>query len=267
MRPILISFHGWGVASAPVFAGLAALASYAYFEARKASLRLCEEDFWGLIAALAFGVFAGAVGFYALAYGGGMARNLHFLIRTRNVAGGSFLGTYLGAALAAYAFCRRRGLPFGPAADALGAAAPLGLAVMRVGCLLNGCCWGKPTTLPWGIVFRGPSALPPSLRGVPLHPTQLYELLGCLLIFWLTDRAARPRVASGRLRPGDGLAVSVALYAGLRFCVDFVRAGDPGVVAPLGLTVAQWMAAAAAAAAAARLLRSAAAAAPARSPA
>lgn len=258
MRPILVSFHGWGLASAPVFAGLAALASYAYFESRKAALRLSDEDFWGLIAALAFGVFAGAVGFYALAYGGGIARNVHFLIRTRNVAGGSFLGTYLGAALAAYAYCRRRGLPFGPAADALGAAAPLGLAVMRVGCLLNGCCWGKPTTLPWGIVFRGPSALPPALRGVPLHPTQVYELLGSLAIFALVDRGVRPRVASGRLRPGDGLAASVALYALLRFGVDFLRAGDPGVIAPLGLSVAQWMAAAAALAAGARLSRSAA---------
>ena len=258
MRPILVSFHGWGVASAPVFAGLAALASYAYFEARKAALGLSDEDFWGLIAALAFGVFAGAVGFYALAYGGGFARNVHFLIRTRNVAGGSFLGTFLGAALAAYAYCRRRGLPFGPAADALGAAAPLGLAVMRVGCLLNGCCWGKPTTLPWGIVFHGPSALPPSLRGVPLHPTQVYELLGSLAIFALVDRGVRPRVASGRLRPGDGLAVSVALYALLRFGVDFVRAGDPGVIAPLGLSVAQWMAAAAALLAGARLARRAA---------
>jgi phosphatidylglycerol:prolipoprotein diacylglycerol transferase len=256
MRPLLFSGNGFGLASAPVFAGFAALASYLYFEARKAALGLSDEKFWGLIASLAFGVFAGATGFYLIAYGGGVVPNVQKLIATRNVLGGSFLGTYLGAAVVSWAYCRRNGIPYGPVGDTLGAAAPLGLAIMRVGCLLNGCCWGKPTSLPWGIVFpRIRSAVPPALRGVPLHPTQIYEMLGSLAIFALVDRVMRPRIAAGRLRPGDGLAASVGLYAALRFGVDFLRAGDPGVISPLGFSVAQWMAAFALAGAAARLAR------------
>lgn len=255
MRPFLVSFGGLRIASAPVFAGLAALASYFYFERRKKALGLTDEDFWGLIAALAFGAFAGAIGFYMVAYGGGPARNLARILQTRNIAGGSFLGTYLGAALSAFAYCRARRLPFAPAGDALGGAAPLGLSVMRVGCLLNGCCFGKPTSLPWGIVYHGPSGVPGSMREIPLHPTQVYESLGALLIFLLVDRVARPRIEAGRMRPGDGLAVSVGLYAVLRFFVDFLRAGDPGVLAPLGFSLAQWIATAAALASATRFVR------------
>jgi len=243
MRPILFTVARWQVASAPVFAGLAALASYFYFELKSAELALSEDDFWAVIAALAFGVFAGAVGFYALVYGGGLARNVEYLLRNRTVEGGSFLGTYLGAALCAWLYCRLRGLSFAPVGDVLGAAAPLGLSIMRIGCLLNGCCYGRPTTLPWGIVFH--RGVPARLRGIPLHPTQVYELLGSLVIFAIVDRLLRPRVADGRLRPGDALAGSIALYSLLRFLNDFVRAGDPGIVATLGLTAAQWLAVAA----------------------
>ncbi len=250
MRPILFSAFGWQVASAPVFAGLAALASYFYFELRSPELGLSNDDFWGVIASLAAGVFAGALGFYALVYGGGLERNLSYLLRNRTVAGGSFLGTYLGAALCSWLYCRARGLRYARVGDALGAAAPLGLSIMRIGCLLNGCCYGKPTTLPWGIVFH--RGVPPRLRGIPLHPTQVYEMLGSLAIFFVVDRLVRPRIASGRLRPGDGLAASIALYALLRFLNDFVRAGDPGIAAVFGLTVAQWMAVAAIGAASVR---------------
>ena len=255
MKPFLFAALGYQIASAPVFAGLAALASYFYFERRAGALGVDNEDFWGLIACLAAGVFAGAVGFYALAYGGGLSRNVSFLLRNRTVAGGSFLGTYLGAASASWLYCRARRLRFGPVADVLAAAAPLGLSIMRIGCLLNGCCEGTPTRLPWGIVYRGVSAVPPRLRGIPLHPTQLYEAFGSLAIFAVIDRALRPRIADGRLREGDALAVSIGLYGALRFGVDFVRAGDPGVGAMAGLTLAQWMAAAAMAACGARFAR------------
>lgn len=242
MRPILFSVGAFGIAAAPVFAGFAALASFFYFDRRKAGLGLNDEDFWAVIASLATGVFAGALGFYVLAYGGGVAINVSRILRTRSIAGGSFLGTYLGAIIASGLVCRARRIKFGPIADMLGGAAPLGLAVMRVGCLLNGCCYGKPTDLPWGIVFHGRSGVPPALRGIHLHPTQIYEALGSLAVFALVDRVVRPRIAAGKLRSGDGLAVSVALYAVLRFFVDFLRAGDPGVVAPLGLSLAQWIA-------------------------
>lgn len=224
MRPILFSLLGRPIAAAPAFAGLAALASYLHFERRKKELALSDEDFWLVIASLAAGVVAGALLFYALLYGGGPINNANVLLTRRALPGGSFLGAYAGAIAFAALCCRWRKLPFAPVGDVLGAAAPLGLAVMRVGCLLHGCCYGRPTELPWAL----------ALHGARVHPTQLYEALGSLAIFLYVDR-----------RRGRGaLWASVGLYAALRFAVDFVRAGDPGLGAALGLTMAQWLAAA-----------------------
>ncbi len=254
MRPILFEAFGLRVASAPVFAGLAAVLAFAYFSYRRAGLRLSEEDFWGLIAALAAGVFVGSIGGYALISSGG---NWNFAVWTGRFAvpGGTFLGALPGAALAAWLYCRWRGIAFGPAADVLAGAAPLGLIVMRAGCVLNGCCHGLPTESEWGFVFTGRSAVPWALRGIPLHPTQLYEAAGALGIFLAVELAARPRVRDGRWRPGDALWLSAALYAALRFVVDFARAQDPSVYAPPHMSLVQWACVAALAAAAVHVAR------------
>lgn len=254
MRPILVEFLGLRIASAPVFAGVAALAAALYFERRRADLDLSEDDFWTLMLFLMVGVFLGSVGLYLLVYGGGWSGNAAFLRRNGTIPGGSFLGTFAGAAAAVAFFCRLRRRAFLPVADVLAVAAPLGLAIMRLGCLLNGCCHGRPTNLPWAVEFDLPCAVRPDLRGLPLHPTQLYEAVGDVAIFALLHFWVRPLTARGRLRGGDALAVSLGLYGLLRCAVDHFRAGDPGIVSPMGLTLAQWAGAAAAAWAASRFL-------------
>lgn len=249
MRPIL--FEAWGLraASAPVFAGLAALLAYAYFEFRKKDLGLSEEKFWGLIAALAIGVFAGSIGGYALISRGG---NWNWALWTGRFAipGGTFLGALPGAVVMTILYCKVMKIPIGPPADVLAGAAPLGLIVMRIGCLLNGCCHGLATGGSWGIVFTGWCATAPALRGVPLHPTQLYEAGGALLIFLVVERYARPRIQAKRMPAGDAMWISALLYSVLRFVVDFVRAQDPSVVVVLlwpHLSLVQWACAATAA--------------------
>ena len=254
MRPILFEAFGLRASSAPVFAGLAAALAYAYFELRRRDLACSEEDFWGLIGALAFGVFAGSLAAYALLCPGGRW-NLAFWSGGLAIPGGSFLGALPGAAASAALYARLRRLPFGPVADVLAAAAPLGLVLMRVGCLLNGCCHGAPTGGAWGAVFTGPCDVPAELRGIPLHPTQLYEAAGALAIFLVVDRFVRPRAASGALRPGDGLWIMTALYCVLRFSVDFVRAPHAAALSAPGLNAVQWACLAAAAASGAFLLR------------
>lgn len=240
MRPVLFEAFGRPFAASPVFAGLAALAAALYFERRRSDLGLSEEDFWTLMLFLMAGVFLGSVGLYFLVYGGGLEGNVVFVRRYGTIAGGSFVGTFAGATGALAVFCRLRQKSFWPVADVLAEAAPLGLVFMRIGCLLNGCCYGIPTKLPWGIVFRGPCAVRPELRGIPLHPTQLYEAAGALGIFLILNFAVRPRIKKGRLLPGDGISISAGLYGLLRFFVDFLRAGDPGIVSPWGLSLAQW---------------------------
>lgn len=124
-------------------------------------------------------------------------------------------GAIIGGVLAAALYLRRIGTSFFWVADfgILGGLVAQGIG--RLGCLLNGCCYGAPTSLPWGISF------PLTIDDVPRHPTQLYEFTGDFVVFgilWVLRKR----------KPFDGFIFSLylILYSLLRFIVEFWR-GDP----------------------------------------
>jgi phosphatidylglycerol:prolipoprotein diacylglycerol transferase len=102
-------------------------------------------------------------------------------------------------------------LPTGAVADAIGLSLPLGIAIARVGCFLNGCCYGKPSGLPWAVTFPGSTT--------PVHPTQLYELILDLLAF-----AFLLWVRRYLTRDWDLFLMFLASYAAIRFFMEFFRA-------------------------------------------
>lgn len=139
-----------------------------------------------------------------------------------------FGGMLLAVAVMA-AHTWRRGIPLIRWADCAAPAALAGLAIGRLGCFVNGCCWGAPCALPWAVDHGG----------VAVHPTQLYESLACAVLAALTLRLA----------PGHGAAAGWALagYAAWRFANETLR-GDYAVrlgqgfsLDPLHLTSAQWL--------------------------
>jgi phosphatidylglycerol:prolipoprotein diacylglycerol transferase len=143
--------------------------------------------------------------------------------------GGLILGL---AGLAVWA--RRRGVGFGRAADLVAPAAAAGQAIGHIGCLIGGDSYGLPSDGPLAVIYRHPGAMAP--RGVPLHPTQLYEAvsLGILaLALWV----GRGRLE--RLGPGATAAVYLVGNAGIRFALFFLR---DDVVVFAGLKVAQLIA-------------------------
>lgn len=120
-------------------------------------------------------------------------------------------GLVLGLALVvAVGFWKK--VKFWSIMDLAGLCLPLGLAFGRVGCFLNGCCYGKPTTLPWGITF--PTVAPLVAR----HPTQLYELVLDLGLFvflwWKRDSFSRDGTAFWLFALG---------YGSIRFFMEFLR--------------------------------------------
>ena len=138
--------------------------------------------------------------------------------------GMSFHGGFLGVILGVILFCRTRGLPLLPVADAVALAAPPGILFGRLANFINGELWGRPTDVPWAMVF-------PASDGQPRHPSQLYEaaLEGLLLglVLWALALAA------GWLRrPGALTGVFVAGYALARIVVETFRQGDPQFVTP-----------------------------------
>ena len=116
----------------------------------------------------------------------------------------------------------------------------MALSLMRIGCIQHGCCYGRPTDVPWALTFLDPhSSVRRSWRGLPLHPTQVYEAVGALAIFLFVHFVVFARVRDGRLRVGASFCASTALYAALRFGLDFYRGADLGIFRPFGLTSAQ----------------------------
>jgi len=106
--------------------------------------------------------------------------------------GMSLHGGLLGGLLAGLWFTRSHRLPFWRFADTVTPSIMLGQAVGRMACVLNGCSYGRPTTLPWAITFTNPNSAAP--HNVPLHPTQFYELSTDLALFgilWLLRRRMR----------------------------------------------------------------------------
>ncbi len=140
-----------------------------------------------------------------------------------------FYGGLVGATLAAVLFARARRVPLAPLGDALAPSIALGHAFGRVGCLINGCCHGTPTTLPWAVHY----ADNPELAGAGVHPTQAYEAL--LLLGLSAALAAQFR---RRRFPGQTVALYLVAYAVLRFGVEFWR-GDYGAHRVLGLKPGQ----------------------------
>jgi phosphatidylglycerol:prolipoprotein diacylglycerol transferase len=134
-------------------------------------------------------------------------------------SGMSLYGGLALAALAGFLYARARGHEIWDIADTLAFAFLPAIALARLGCFLNGCCYGKPTTAPWGLVAGGA----PNYVNfeIPSHPTQLYEAAAALLLFALLERMRWTRQFVGQL--------TVAFLAGyplFRFFNEILR-GDP----------------------------------------
>jgi len=131
--------------------------------------------------------------------------------------GGLVAGTVAGLATA-----RGLGMPMWSVADALTPSIALGSMFGRIGCFLNGCCYGRPTSLPWGVVFPPDSFAGLEFGRAPVHPAQLYFALAGLALFGLTWSLRRRFPI-----PGTLFWTFLALFALVRIPLDFTRAYEP----------------------------------------
>jgi phosphatidylglycerol:prolipoprotein diacylglycerol transferase len=224
VRPVLFVVAGVPIPSYEVFVTLGIAAGVVVFRALARSDRSVGERTLLIAAAALIGGAAGAKLLeWALTYPA--------ILRVRTLsavlAGKTVIGGFLGGSIAVLLVKRwmgireRRGNLFAPAIA-------LGLAVGRIGCFLRGCCYGEPTSLPWGVDFGD---------HVARHPTQIYEALFSLVLFFVLIRL-RHRVTT----PGRLLSVFMLAYLSFRFLEEFLRAGDRMA---LGLTPYQFAAVAA----------------------
>lgn len=210
--------EGWGfcpqhIPVYPMFMLLAFVSAFAVYRYNAKSSKQSAEHLLPIALAAFFGGLIGAklpVVLLNLRYG----FSLEALLTGRTIVGGLVGGT-LGVL-----FIKKKLKIRGRYGNLLAAPIALGMAIGRMGCLLSGCCFGKPVS--WGINFGD---------GIARHPTQLYEALFCLTAFFLIQRARHAAPA------GTLLSRFFTAYFAFRFLEEFIR---PHPV-QFGLTTYQWI--------------------------
>jgi phosphatidylglycerol:prolipoprotein diacylglycerol transferase len=155
--------------------------------------------------------------------------------------GATLYGGFLLAIFAAAFFAKKKNIDFLLIADIVSPALALGIMLTRVGCFMSGCCFGKPTTLPWAVVFpancpAGAYAREVAGQGgvVGLHPAQLYASLYGLIIFAVLMLSEKRLV-----KRGATFGALLMFYGVFRFALDFSRYYEENMRVILGLTLNQ----------------------------
>ncbi len=150
---------------------------------------------------------------------------------------GIFFGGFITALVFSYFYMKSQGLPVLETADVFAPSLALGHGIGRLGCFAAGCCWGRPTHLPWAVTFTNEAATTGVPLGIPLHPTQLYEAFAEFVICAILIHRLRAHA-----RPGSVIGLYMALYGSVRFGVEFLRTHDASN--PFGgpFVLEQWIA-------------------------
>ena len=219
-----LQIHWYGLT---YLAGLGFAWWLALRRSRRADSPLRREQVDDLIFYAALGVVLGGRLGYALFYGlEQLLADPLWLLRVWE-GGMAFHGGLIGVVLASALYARRQRIAFGPLLDFVAPLAPLGLALGRLGNFIGQELWGRPSDLPWAMVFpRDPLQL-------PRHPSQLYQfaLEGMtlfLLLLWFSRRPRPTWAVSGLFAIGYGV---------LRFAAEFFREPD----AHIGFQAFGWM--------------------------
>jgi phosphatidylglycerol:prolipoprotein diacylglycerol transferase len=244
MHPILIDIGFFQLSTYGTMVALAYLTAILWLKTQIAWMPGMDEDkFWFMI----YGLFCGAILggkllFVALEWRTYAAGGLRLFVRDFRY-GFVFFGGFLGAALAGVLIARRIKAPYLATADFFGVALPMGHWIGRLGCLGAGCCYGRPTTVPWAVRLGGnpASVTPIELWGAPLHPTQLYEAFAELAICLFLLFAILPLAKKHRLAHGTVFFGWVGLYSIARFFIEFYRGDERGGFL-WSLSVSQWIA-------------------------
>ena len=197
-----------------------------------------EDDVWILVNTLIISGFLGGRILYVFQYDPWFGRAFFSDLFSLN-RGFCVMGAILSVILGIYLYARFLKLQFLRTLDYVCQAAPLWHFFGRLGCFSAGCCYGIPTSKPWGVKFTNPQSLVErDLLGIPIHPTQLYEAFGELGIFFILYFFFLKRLESGKIRPGVLSAAYIGGYGVLRYILEFYR-GDALWMSSLPMTQVQ----------------------------
>ncbi len=221
--PITIYSYGFFVASAVLLA-----LWIAYREARQRGLKASLVTDLGFY--LILGAILGARFFYILFNIQDFISNPLAIIQFWKGGLVFFGGAILSIAIGWW-YLRRKKQPFWSWTDAFAPGIAAGQALGRVGCLMAGCCYGKPSQAPWAITFKNPDSLAP--LHLPLHPTQIYHSLAGLITF-IALLVLKPYLK----KDGQLFSFFLVFYGIFRVTIEFFRGDFRDYLGPLSIT--QW---------------------------
>lgn len=237
MFPILFEWHGFELRTYGVVVAFALL-SAVWIAAKEARRRGLAPELVHDFAPYA--LLAGIIGarlYYVLFSNPGFFREHPLEILAFWQGGIGVIGSLIGGFLAALWYCHRKRVSILAFGDIFAPGIAFAQVVGEFACLANGDSYGRPTHLPWAIVYTDPRSLAP--LGVPLHPIEIYEMFAYFVVF-LIVRMRRERTPNGGTFMNYLMAYGVA-----RFAVEFFR-GNPAIL--FGVPAAQVFAAVLAAA-------------------
>jgi phosphatidylglycerol:prolipoprotein diacylglycerol transferase len=220
MHPTIVQFGAFAIHSYGLLLAVAFLVSIQIFLARGKARGIPEDRLSTLSLVLLLLAIIGGRALFVFTHWDEYAQDPLGVFRLWE--GGLMLyGGYFLAITGGIVYVRRAGLPVWRIADAAAPSMAIGVGIGRLGCFFNGCCFGLPTHLPWGIHFPPQSYSNAVFPGESLHPSQLYMAGAGLALFVTTLALDRKPRFDGWL-----FWVYVALDATLRFVIDFTRYYD-----------------------------------------
>ncbi len=211
--PITIYWYGVAYAVGAIICGI-----MMYRTQRRWGLSISSDDLMTIVFGVVIGLVIGARLFYVIFYGDGYYWEHPLEILATNQGGMSFHGGLVGGIVGGVIVCRLYKISAWTVADLVAIGVPIALCLGRCANFANGELWGKPTDLPWGVVFGGAAG------DEARHPSQLYEafLEGIVLfvLLYVLSRRNPP------LPQGSYMGVFILGYGIVRFLIEFVRVPD-----------------------------------------
>lgn len=225
MYPRLFDFHGFGLPTYGMMVSIGVIVGLMVVFKAARQQGLDPEQMWNLGALVILAGILGAKVLLIVNDWSYYSRHPHEIFSLNVLqSGGVFSGGLVAAILVAFWYVRKNRLPFLRTCDIFAPGVAIGHAFGRMGCFAAGCCYGRPTSEPWGVIFTNPLAHQwvGTPLGVKLHPTELYEMvveiINFLVLYWLLRR---------KKFEGQVIGLYMILYGVARFFIEFFR-GDPG---------------------------------------
>lgn len=216
MRPVLIQFDGFGIPSYGTMLVVSFIVALALVKRRARRFNIPPAIIENLAFWLMIGVIIGGRMMYVIFH---LNEFSDFISIFEIWNGGMmFFGGFIGAFVAGLFYVKKQRLSVLMLSDIISPSIALGEFFTRIGCFLNGCCFGIPTSLPWGVQFPPGSFAHSAGFESSIHPTQLYSsLFGLLLFFFLQ------KISNRQYYRGEVFSYFLIFYGDFRFGVDFVR--------------------------------------------